>query len=170
MKMHMPMWVWVLGIALTVILLLVYIPSLIQKRRQERKLKQEAEDEMHRIALLPTLYTENLIEVPNEFVSQYYRDNPPQPGTFSIRSITVIVADREGKIWMGFFNSDTFESLAKAEYERANLWVPQVGLDDIYPVFINNDEQRPRWYELHQNYLREYEGKTRHQPSRAVGR
>ncbi|GAC1412964.1 MAG: hypothetical protein NVSMB66_3670 [Candidatus Doudnabacteria bacterium] len=151
--------------------MIAWFLSYKSKRLEEVAEKARVSAEQERIASLPELITLNLMEIPPQAVQDFWRDKAPAPGTFSTRYVTMLIVDREGRHWMGFFNRMTLISLSKAEYDHQGYCIPQGGpgeqfnitpfkVEDktytVYPLFIQTDKQAQRWHELYLNHLTEF--------------
>lgn len=176
MSKHIEMVIFLIVDSMMFIVGAIHIRAWAKRTAAAKKEQDARENEKRRIANLPKLNTQNLMQAPDDFVNTYYKG--AAPGTFGNRYGTMLVVDREDKVWMGFFSSVTLISMALSEYDQASLWIPQVGPGEahsappfivdgerysVYPMFIKTEEQRRRWHQLYQNYLQEFANKDPHE-------
>ncbi len=167
MKLHMLIPLLIMAIPiLGVAWILVAVPRR-ERRKAEQAMLAAQKAEKERIAALPKLPTDGLLQMPDTFRDMLY-GVPCVPRTFDSRYCHLVVNDEMGHVWMGYNTPIMRETLKDCGYEQDGLHVPLKGEGestsarvvtlerpvgsiilqrryDVYPMWLNELGEGREW-------------------------
>jgi hypothetical protein len=115
------------GLVISLILAAIFAVLLVRHFQKMRRSATANQSVPEPEPVYPPLDTTHLLEMPSGAIGGYYGGWVPPVGTFSTRYCHLVVADWDGKVYVGLIVRETMESLRASGFTQGTYYVPLCG-------------------------------------------